>query len=140
MSEIQNNQNSMSSMYSSGNAFINLSEQKNLASIIADGNIDENEILSMSLMYEGSQTTVASLLESASGKVNIKVYHGDVADAENIDIAEMSSYGATTTTTAGLSQQDVYNQLIEDMILDELEEQLKKTASQGIGEFSYDQD
>jgi hypothetical protein len=129
----------MESSYVSGNVFINLSEQRNSAALVADGVIDQNEILSMSLMYQGSETTVGQLLEATEGDINISVYHGDIQGTENLEIANMSTYGAKSSGTNGITQEELCNKFLEDMIWDELEKQLKETASQANDAFSYDQ-
>lgn len=122
----------MESSYISGNAYIRLSEQNNYNQVISDGVIDEEELLSMSLMYEGSETSVKEMLEKTDGFVKLQVYHGDIEDASDIEIKDMSAYGTKATTTKGYTQEELYNKLIEDMILDEIKKSLKEVAEKSI--------
>jgi hypothetical protein len=138
MTSIQDN--NVFSKYLAGTAYLDVTEQNNYEEIMKDNKIDKDEILSMTLMYNGTEITVSDLLaiKSSEGQeVNLNFMLGDKTESSNIDIAEVSS-STTTSATSGVTQSDIYNQLIEDMIWDELEEQLKETASQGNTEFSYD--
>lgn len=138
MTSIQDD--SIFSRYLAGTAYLDVAEQNNYEEIMKDNKIDKDEILSMTLMYNGTEITVSELLEIKSSEgqeVKLNFMLGDKIESSNIDIAEVSS-STTTSASNGITQSDIYNQLIEDMIWDELEEQLKETASQGNTEFSYD--
>lgn len=130
----------MESSYISGRVFIDLSEQTNSSAIIADGIIDEREILSMNLMYEGAETTVRKFLASNPGEtVNLSVFYNETEETANLKLGNISSATKVKAElTTGLTQEDICAQILDSMIWDELQIQLREIASQGMGDFSYD--
>ena len=129
----------MDSNFDYGHAYINLSEQTNSAAIVADGIIDESELLSMSLMYEGNETTVSQLLAATEGNVKVSVICTETDKTNNLKIGEMSANSEMVASlTTGITSEELYSKFLGDMIMDEIRKQFKDIASQGIGEYSYD--
>ncbi len=141
--EVQGNQNSLSSSFRSGTAYLYLTEQDGYQAAIADGHLSQDEITSMNLTYQGTQYTVGELLDRYSGHINLSIFRDDLIAATEttaLTVADMSSSGATATTTEGITQDELCDMLMDEMVMDEIKKQLRETAAQGNGEFSYDQD
>lgn len=132
----------MESSFVNGNAYIYLSEQTNKDALIKDNIIDQSEMLSMTLMYEGSETTLRQVLaDNPLVKVENLNVIAEVKDSADLKIGAMStlSLGANKTTlTAGITREQFCAQLLDSMIWDELQEQLKEIVNQGMDEFSYE--
>ncbi len=145
MTDINSTNNDITfSKYLSGTAYVDITEQSK--TLLSDNKLDEQEILGMTLMYEGAETTVGNLLseKKAEGQeVSLNFLFGGEVDSTKVSISDMSTYGASKSNgkmSCTLTQEDIYNQLIDDMIWDQLKDSLKEVASQGLGTFSYDKD